>query len=103
MQCHKFTLNFTPVVFQSRMNSASFEELSEHFTEKLAGLCEALAIESCMESAEEEVKAESCQLMESLWDEVEELSTILTLIRNKCTDQHKALSDVQVNQITSKY
>lgn len=78
------------------MNAVSFEELSQHFTEKLTGIGEALAIQSCAESTDEDVQEESCQLMESLWDEVEELSTILTLIRNKCADQRKALADVQV-------
>ena len=81
------------------MDSISFEELSQNFTDKLTGLCEALTIQSCMESTEEDVQAESCQpvqSIDSLWNEVEELSTILMLIRNKCTEQRNALGGFEV-------
>ncbi|KAK7116830.1 SKA complex subunit 1-like [Littorina saxatilis] len=76
------------------MDSRSFEELSQHFTEKLSRLTESLAIQSCLDSADEEIQEEGDQSMLSLWQQVDDLTAVLTLVKNKCTDQRTVLTSV---------
>ncbi|XP_076465941.1 SKA complex subunit 1-like isoform X2 [Babylonia areolata] len=77
------------------MNAHSLEELSHHFTEKLCRLSEALAIQACVESSEEDLRMESCQPMQTLWQDVDELSDVLILVRSKCVEQRKTLAGIQ--------
>ena len=78
------------------MDASTFEELSLHFTEKLSELNEALAIHSCLESADEDVQSESHSSMLSPWQDVDELPDILSLIRSKCSVQRETLHRVEV-------
>jgi hypothetical protein len=74
----------------------TFEELSQHFTEKLSTLSETLAIQACLGSKDEDERIETLQPMASAWQEVDELAMVLTLMRNKCADQRKVLESVKV-------
>ena len=79
------------------MESKSLEKLSNYFRFKLSCLTEAMTIEACLECDDDDEQNELLKLLSSLWLDAEELSSVLSAIRERCAEQWKVLDSVQVS------
>lgn len=78
------------------MDAISLEELTEHFTNKLSWLNNVMAIEQSLHQTDKDARLENKQKMEAVWEEIDELSVILTLMHKTIAEQRLALAKVQV-------
>ena len=80
------------------MDSLTFEDLVIHFSSKLSDMTETVAMQACMEDADEDGYIELSQPLDHLWQELDQLTTVLTLIRNKCSEKECMLKQIKVKK-----
>lgn len=87
------------------MDSDTLEELSQHFMDKLSHLNGILAIEEsiCDTGCDTEFREDCLRGLEAAWREMDDLSIVLTLMRNHIDEQKKALVRAEVCRFNSPF